>query len=171
MVQRYGRGLLYLLRRRTGDAELALDVRQDAFRIAIEKLRTSELNEPERLGAYLRGIALNLLLADSRKAARRGTTADSDAIEAAADDRPGPFAEVSRTQVQQAVRTLLRELRVARDREILIRVYLDEEDKESICQALQIDSAHFNRVLFRAKQRFRALLTGVDSHGRLRLVK
>jgi RNA polymerase sigma-70 factor, ECF subfamily len=171
MVERYARGLLYLLRRRTGDAELALDVRQDTFRIAIEKLRTAPLNEPERLAAYLRGIALNLLTADIRKTIRRGTTADSDAIEAAADDTPGPYDDVSREQAGAAIRAMLAELRVPRDREILIRVYLDEEDKESICDALGIDGVHFNRVLFRARQRFRELLGGKDGQRRLRLIR
>ena len=76
-------GLLYLLKRRTRDPELALDLRQDTFRIAIEKLRSSPLEEPERLAAYLRGVALNLWIAHQRKNARRATTADSEAIEAA----------------------------------------------------------------------------------------
>lgn len=171
MIERYGRGLLYLLRRRARDSELALDLRQDTFRIAIEKLRVKAPEEPERLGAYLRGIAINLWLAHGRKTARRATTAASNAVELAADDSPGPEEEVSRAQARQAVRALLGELRVPRDREILIRLYLDEEDKESICDALQIDATHFNRVLFRAKQRFRALLSGAEGEAKLRLVK
>ena len=67
MVRRYGAGLLYLLKRRTRDADLALDLRQDTFRVAIEKLRGSALEEPARLAAYLRGVALNLLIAQRRK--------------------------------------------------------------------------------------------------------
>src|SRR5688572_32742826 len=94
MVRRYGAGLLYLLKRRTRDAELALDLRQDTFRVAIEKLRGSALEEPARLGAYLRGVALNLLIAQRRKDTRRATTADSEAIEVAADERAGPFDQV-----------------------------------------------------------------------------
>jgi RNA polymerase sigma-70 factor (ECF subfamily) len=37
-------------------------------------------------------------------------------------------------------------------------VYVRDEDKDEICASLGIDSTHFNRVLFRAKQRFRELL-------------
>jgi RNA polymerase sigma-70 factor (ECF subfamily) len=170
LVERYGRALLYLLKRRTRDPELALDLRQDAFRIAIEKLRAAELAEPERIAAYLRGIALNLVIGDARKNVRRQTTADSDAVELIADQGDGPAEEVSREQVRQAVRALLEELPVARDREILIRVYLEDEDKDSICARLGVDSAHFNRVLFRAKQRFRELLARAEQKGKLRLV-
>jgi RNA polymerase sigma-70 factor (ECF subfamily) len=170
LVRRYGAGLLYMLKRRTRDQELALDLRQDTFRIAIEKLRGTGLDEPERLAAYLRGVALNLWIAHQRKNARRATTADSDAVEAKADESAGPFDNVSREQVRQAVGVLLSELGTPRDREILTRLYIQDEDKEDICAALGVDATHFNRVLFRAKQRFRELLVKAERRSKLRLV-
>lgn len=171
LVRRYGPGLLYLLRRRTRDPELALDLRQDTFRVALEKLRAAPLDEPERLAAYLRAVALNLWIAHQRKGARRATTPDSEAIEAAADvSESGPFDNVSREQVRDAVGALLEELGTPRDREILTRLYLRDEDKDDICKALDVDTTHFNRVLFRAKQRFRELLVRADRRNKLRLV-
>jgi RNA polymerase sigma-70 factor (ECF subfamily) len=170
MIERYAGGLLFMLKRRTRDMEIARDIRQDAFRVAIEKLRVESIDQPERLGAYLRGVALNLWLAERRKDTRRATTADSAAIETVADQRGGPFDDVSSEQVKRAVSVLLAELRTPRDREILTRLYLQEEEKDSICRALGIDSEHFNRVLFRAKQRFRELLTRAEQRRKLRLV-
>jgi len=158
MVERYGRGLLYLLRRRTSDPELAKDLRQEAYVIAIEKLRASPIDEPERLGAYLRGIAINLVSAAQRKTRRRATSTDLESIDAASDARPGPGDTLSREQIAASVRALLDELPVDRDREVLIRLYLMDQDRDRICDALGIDASHFNRVLFRAKQRFKALL-------------
>jgi RNA polymerase sigma-70 factor, ECF subfamily len=170
LVRRYQRGLIYLLKRRTGDPQLALDLAQETFRIAIEKLRRSPLDQVERVAGFLRGTALNLVSAEVRKNARRATSADSDAVDLAADDTAGPFDNVSAEQVQRLVRTLLNELPVQRDREILIRTYLEDEDKTSICEALGVDSAHYNRVLFRAKQRFRELLLSAASQRGLRVV-
>ena len=170
LVRRYQRGLIYLLQRRTRDPQLALDLAQDTFRIAIEKLRQSPIEQVERVGAYLRGTALNLATADVRKHARRGTTADSEAVDAAADDAAGPFDHVSGEQVKRLVRKLLDELPVQRDREILIKTYLEDQDKSAICEALGVDSAHYNRVLFRAKERFRELLTTAASKRGLKLV-
>jgi RNA polymerase sigma factor (sigma-70 family) len=171
LVKRYGPGLLYLLKRRTADHELALDVRQDALRVVIEKLRAGGIEQPERLAAYLRGVGLNLLVAHRRKDVRRATTVDTEALETIADERAGPFDRLSNDQIKTTVRQLLEELPTQRDRDILTRVYLLEQDKEAICKALDVDSLHFNRVLFRAKQRFRELLERADGQGRLRLVR
>ena len=170
LVRRYQRGLIYLLKRRTRDPQLALDLTQETFRIAIEKLRQSAIEQIERVGAYLRGTALNLASADVRKYARRATTVDSDAVDAAADGVAGPFDQVSTDQVKRLVRKLLDELPVQRDREILVKTYLQDEDKSVICEALGVDSAHYNRVLFRAKQRFRELLTTAASQRGLKVV-
>ena len=171
LVARYGPPLHFMLKQRTRDSELALDVRQEALRIVIEKLRAGTLEQPERLGGYLRGIALKLCGAQRRKESRRATTADSDAIESLADDRPDPADQLSDEQLKRTVRALLGELSTPRDRDILTRLYLLEEDKDTICTALGIDSLHFNRVLFRAKQRFRELLVRAEQHGELRLVR
>ncbi len=170
LVRRYGNGLLFMLQRRTRDPELARDLRQDTLRVALEKLRRSSLEEPERLAAYLRAVALNLWIAHRRKDTRRATTADSEAIETVADDCAGPFDTVSREQVRGVVTSLLAELATARDREILTRLYLKDQDKDAICAALGVDSIHFNRVLFRAKQRFRELLERAERRRKLRLV-
>jgi RNA polymerase sigma-70 factor, ECF subfamily len=170
MIARYSAGLLFLLKRRTRDTELARDLRQDTLRVAIEKLRTEPIEQPERLAAYLRGVALNLLMAQRRKDMRRATSADSAAVESAPDAAAGPFEHVSSAQTRRAVTALLAELRTPRDREILTRLYLEDADKDDICAALGIDSTHFNRVLFRAKQRFREILTRAGPSDRLRVV-
>lgn len=171
LVARYGPPLHFMLKQRTRDSELALDIRQDALRIVIEKLRAGTLEQPERLGGYLRGVALKLCGAQKRKESRRATTADSDAIDAMADSRTDPAQHLSDEQLKRSVRELLAELSTPRDRDILTRVYLLEEDKETVCTALGVDSLHFNRVLFRAKQRFRELLVRAEQRAELRLVR
>ena len=167
---RYSRGLLFLLRRRTGNPDLADDLRQETFRIALEKLRAGGLEDPQRLAAYLRGIAVNLATGDWRKRARQKTTVDSDAIAAAPGGNPGPMDEASRQQIAGVVARLLEELGMSRDREILRRFYVDEADKAQICGELDISPTHFNRVLFRAKQRFRKLLLRDERSGKIVLI-
>ena len=170
MVERYQRGLLFLLRRKTSDAELARDLCQETFGVALEKLRKSALNDAHKLAAYLRGIAVNLVSAHRRRASSRTTAPDSEAIDMTPDHTPGPFDNVSTEEASRVVRTLLEVLPVERDREVLIRLYLQDDDKDSICADLGIDREHLNRVHFRAKQRFKDLLMRTEGGKALRAV-
>ncbi|HVG10249.1 MAG TPA: sigma-70 family RNA polymerase sigma factor [Thermoanaerobaculia bacterium] len=155
LVQRYSRGILYLLRRLA--PELADDLHQETFRVVLERLRRRELDEPEGLAGFLRGIARNLVIAERRKSARRRTEVDDEELAQAVHPAPGQLSAVLLDEEAETVRQLIRELPTERDRELLLRFYVTEEDKESLCADLGLDSLHFNRVLFRARQRFKEL--------------
>ncbi|HEX5718276.1 MAG TPA: sigma-70 family RNA polymerase sigma factor [Thermoanaerobaculia bacterium] len=156
LVERYSRGVLYLLRRLA--PELADDLHQETFRISLERLRRRELDEPEGLAGFLRGIARNLVIGERRKSARRRTEADDEELAQAVHPAPGQLSAVLLDEEAETVRQLIRELPTERDRQLLLRFYVTEEDKESLCTDLGLDSLHFNRVLFRARQRFKELL-------------
>lgn len=171
LYTRYRDGLRYVIRRRTGDPDLADDVVQDTFRIALEHLRRQPLDDPARLAGYLRGIALNVLIAEQRKTVRRATDVDSDKVDGASADDDGQFDALSSAEVVAAVRRLIGELKVERDRDLLFRVYVHQEDKDSVCRELNLDSLHFNRVLHRAKQRFRDLMVAAERRQKMRLLE
>lgn len=158
LVQRYSRGLLYLLRRQGVPPDLADDLHQETFRIVLERLRRKELDEPAGLAGFLRGTARNLVIAERRKTARRRTDLDDDELERAVHPEPGQLSSVLLDEEAETVRRLIGELPTDRDRQLLLRFYVGEEEKESICADLGLDSLHFNRVLFRARQRFKDLL-------------
>lgn len=158
LVERYSNGLLYLLLRRTRDEDRARDLLQDTFYIAIKKLREIDLESPERLAGYLRGIAIRVALNAGRRRQHEPYPIDVEAVAQIRDREPGQFDHIAREQTKAAVHRLLRSMPMRRDREILTRFYVKDQDKEEICQALGLDSLHFNRVLFRAKKRFRKLL-------------
>ena len=158
LAERYSDGLRYLLLRRTGDDERAQDLLQDTLYIAISKLREIELDNPERLAGYLRGIAIRVALNAGRRQQREPYPMEVEAVAQIPDREPGQFQHVAREQTLAAVHKLLKSMPVKRDREILTRFYVEDQDKEAICEALGLDSLHFNRVLFRAKKRFRKIL-------------
>jgi len=158
LVERYSRGLRYFLARRVNDQERARDLLQETLCIAIQKLRETDLDNPERLAGYLRGIAVRVAMNAGRRRKREPYLMEEDAIAEIPDNEPRPFQFVAREQTAAAVRALLRTMPVARDRELLTRYYVRDEDKKDICAALNLDSLHFNRVLFRAKGRFKKLL-------------
>ena len=155
LVQRYSDGLLYLLQRLGASPELADDLHQETFRIVLERLRQRGLDDPAGLAGFLHGTARNLMLAERRKTFRRRTDADPQGLEHAVHPAPGQLSTVLLDEEAAIVRRLIAELPTDRDRQLLLRFYVAEEEKESICAALGLDSLHFNRVLFRARHRFK----------------
>jgi len=160
LVARYRDGLVMVLRRWTGDHALAEDLSQDVLLIVIERLRERVLDDPAKLGAFMRGIAHNLVLAHDRLQTRRRTMLAGDLIDLYADAEASPLTAAARAEEARLVHRLIDELGTARDREILRRYYIIGEAKEQICGALGLDAVHFNRVLHRARQRLGALLAG-----------
>lgn len=157
LVERYSRGLLFQLRRLAGNPAWSEDLHQEAFRIVLEKLRRGEVAEPEKLGGFLLGVARNLHRDDFRKRTRRGEGQEGEAFDSP-DPAPGQLAQVLREEEAGLVREVIGELGGDRDRELLLRFYVAEEDKETICADLDLSPLHFNRVLFRARQRLKELL-------------
>jgi len=158
LVRRYGAGLEILLRSRVREPALAADLCQEALIIVIEGLRGRGLDQPDKLLAFLRQTAINLALGEARTYYRRNTHNDSEGIAALADREPLMADRIDREQLAQAVRDLLAELSQPRDRLILRRFYLTEASKTSLCAELGVTPEHFDRVLYRARQRFRRIL-------------
>lgn len=158
-------GLRALILRRVRDPELAADILQDAAVTTLEKLKAGAIAHPDGVGGYMYRVALNHLRNHRRK--DRGQLSSAENIEELADDDGDPdWHRIGRTQWAQLARRTLEELPTTRDREILVRFYLQDEAKEQICTALGLSRQHFNRVVFRARNRFRALL---EDRGYVRL--
>ena len=157
LVQQLGRGTSILLRRLAGDAELAQDLYQETFRIVLISLRQGKLQEPDKLAAFVRGTAKNLLRSEWRKRDRRGPHDDVDDMPLV-DEAPGQWDRARLAEDRKRVRQILDELPSDRDRQLLYRHYLAEEGKNEICDDLGLGSNQFNVSLFRARQRFKRLV-------------
>ena len=156
MVARFGPGVAATLRRATGRRMLAEDLYQDAFQLAIAKIRAGELREPAKLPGFLCQLARNLALGHFRRHRRRKSEGCLEGVRCA-DPRPGPLDRLLAAERAAFVREVLSELGSERDRDLLFRLYLGEEDKTRLRGQLGLTALHFNRVLFRARQRYREL--------------
>jgi RNA polymerase sigma-70 factor, ECF subfamily len=157
LVLRYRPGLVFVLTRNLSDAAQAEDLAQEALTVVLLRLRERGLDDPDRLAGFIHRTALNLVRNEVRKAVRRRTDSD-EWIEQAADSTAGPMDVASTDDTSALARRLLEEMSNVRDREILKRFYVLDEDKAGICADMELSSLHFNRVLHRARRRFRELL-------------
>jgi RNA polymerase sigma-70 factor (ECF subfamily) len=150
-------GLRALILRRVRDPEVAADILQDAAVTTLEKLRSGEISHPENVGGYLYRVAINHLRNHRRKD-RTGVSSADGLDELAGAEEDPDWERVGRPQWAVAARRMLEEMPTARDRDLLKRFYLNDQAKEHICQELRLSEEHFNRVIFRARNRFRELL-------------
>lgn len=157
LVQRFGRGLMLILDRHTGGRPEAEDLYQDTFRVALQKLRAGELRDPSRLPGFLSQIARNLAIDFYRKIRRRKTEADSVLVQEASVVPSSQLGQILQGEDAVVVRQMIGEMRNERDRELLMRFYIAEENKNSIAADLGLSSLQFNRVLHRARQRYKEL--------------
>ena len=159
LIRQFEPGLRVLLRRRTGgDHGLLQDLVQETLLIVIQRLRGAGIEEPEKLAAFAAQTARNLAIASLRKTERQKTDIDSAATERNADTARGVEGLAEDFEAAMAVRALLRELPQSRDSLMLKRFYLEDHDKEVICQEMQLSEAAFNQALSRARRRFRQIL-------------
>lgn len=166
LVQEYERGLLFILRRAcNNDQELAADLVQDTWQIVITKIRAQELKDPSKLSSFIIQIGKNLAIAHYRKASVQRTESLEQFDHAEQTDQAdNPEDILLRHNQAMMVKTVVRSLDKKRDRDIMFRLFVKGQDKSLICQELKLDKSHFDRVLYRAKQRFRKLwITYEDS--------
>ena len=158
LVERYSRPVSYLLRRVTGDPTLSDDLHQETFRVVLEKARGGQIRQPERLAGFVRSTARNLAIGEFRKRRRRAEEGEPGLLESRPDSGPSPFERAVEAEDRLRVRRLLGELRSQRDRQVLFRFHLQQEDRAVICADLGLTRPQFNLVLFRARRRFRELV-------------
>jgi len=156
LVQRYSRGVSVVIRKTIQNVTDVEELVQQTFMIALEKIRRGDVHEPERVSGYICGIANKLALVHLQKS-RLTNLVDIDEIAPVVDSDRGPFEQLLRKEEAEIVRQVVGELRMQRDREIITRYYLRDEEKESICASLSLTSVQFNTVIFRALERFKEL--------------
>lgn len=162
-VRRYQRGVTALVRRHCRPNEPDVpDLVQDVLTAVLARLRAGALRDGDALAGYLQTSVVRITTAEYRKRAQRHSLQTQ--IEPAEPPNDS-ITQLDRVRQDRLVRQLLAQLPNPRDREVLRRFYINEDDKEEVCAALGIDADHFRRVLFRARQRMKELLLGAGIHG------
>ena len=125
-------GLRLLIQRRTGDPDVAADILNQAACTSWEKWQAGQLRRPEEIGGYIFQVAMNLLRNRRRSVAERSDRrVDPDVLGVLPADADTADRWLEK-QLAARVKRILQDLNSPRDREILVRFYLQEEDKNEI---------------------------------------
>lgn len=103
LVQRRQKWVRDMMRRLCGDHALADDLAQKAFVVAWRNLST--LRDPGAFGGWLKRVAVNVWLAEARRAALPFDD-DKGALDAAPDPAPSPERAAGRIDLERALAQL-----------------------------------------------------------------
>lgn len=150
-VNYFGKLLRIKLRSRKLPAHVIKDIQQETFLRVLVAVRTGEVRQPERLGAYVNAVCNNILLEYFRLEARehRVELEEADGPDATADLE----ARVIETEESHKVRDTINQL-PERDQAVLRALLLDR-DKDEVCRELGVNRGYFRVLLHRAVENFR----------------
>lgn len=155
LYQVFNRGIRFQLVRHLGTVDIE-DKVHDTFLIVLQAILRDDLRNPERLLGYIRTVVRRQIANYIERAMirRREHSAclDSESRELARD----PEENVLRREQKILMRQTLSEL-CPRDREILVRFYIDEMPQEVICEEMGLTLNQFRLLKSRAKARFSEL--------------
>jgi len=151
-------GLRLLVSRRCHDPHVAADLLNDAVCTTWAKWQAGKIERPEQIAGYVLQVTMNLLRNHRRSIGERPEKrADAAKLqELPSDTQPGD--EAMEREIASQVKNVIRGMSSQRDRAILVRFYLDEEDKDAICRDLGLSTLQFDKILHRARGRLRKLL-------------
>lgn len=152
-MQQNSRWLLAYLLAATGQPAVAEDLLQEVFRIAIEKQATFDPARP--LGAWLRGIARNVLKRHYQEMRRSPQLVPLESLEETASELAAEDLDPFRMErYQQALAACLGRL-TARVRQLVQRHYLEEVGLQHLARQAGLSATHVGVLLFRARKTLR----------------
>jgi RNA polymerase sigma-70 factor (ECF subfamily) len=157
VVRRYRHGVTVIIDHIVRRESATDDVSQETFKIVLEKLRRGDLREPERLSGFVCSVARNVALDYIRRATRFRNREEVGNAEHIPDPAPSQLEEILKQEKAGVVRQIINELKIERDRLLLFRYYIAEEDKDKLCLDLGLTRTQFNNVIYRALLRFKEL--------------
>jgi len=128
----------------------------DTYLAAVEAIISGTIREPERLMGFIRTVVRHQATASIRRAVHSRKTSGSAEQNDLADHRPTPERSRLEAEQQEMMHALLLQLK-PRDREILIRFYLEGQSQQQICSEMKLTQTQFRLHKSRSKARFSTL--------------
>jgi RNA polymerase sigma factor (sigma-70 family) len=152
----FSKGVRFFLCRQLGPQDLD-DKIHELFLTVTQAIQNGDLRYPERLMGYVRTVVRRQVAAHIEVAVHsRRHQIDLDLGDGLSDQRPNPERSLIDRQNSELAHRILNSLN-ERDREVLVRFYLEEQPPEQICREMNLTENQFRLIKSRAKARFGAL--------------
>jgi RNA polymerase sigma-70 factor (ECF subfamily) len=150
----FEKGVRWFFYRALGREELE-DRVHDCFMIVTKAIRAGDLRDPERLMGYVRTVVRRQIAANIHDVStKRRTHVDfSESTFAIADWKADPEQSLASREREALGKKVLAEIS-EKDREVLMRFYVEEQDYGTICKEMNLTYNQFRLLKSRAKARF-----------------
>jgi len=157
LIAHFSRPVQLKLRARLRSPELVQDACQETFLRVIRYFSSGKtLDNAASLPGFVHSVCHNVALELLRSHTRQPQVPEN--APDLPDSNPGPESQFAAGQRRDLVGRVLGEMN-EKDRQLLRRVFLEEEDKDKVCREFQIDRNYLRVLLHRARIRFRAVLS------------
>jgi RNA polymerase sigma-70 factor, ECF subfamily len=140
--------------------QLADDIRQETLLRVLRSVRKGTIEHPERLGAYVNTVCNHVMLEWFRRDRRLSPLPDE--ANEISSSQASVEVELVQSQRIALVKRMLGEL-APKDRELLQRIFLDEQDKDAVCEEFKVNRDYLRVLLHRARGRLRTAIAGQGS--------
>jgi RNA polymerase sigma-70 factor (ECF subfamily) len=144
------------LRARFLPPEIVDDLKQETFARVLRKLRSDGgIRHADRLGPFVNSVCNNVLL-EHYRAGAKNVALEPDHLEI-----PDKVLSLEQLAISEQTVGMVRKILVQlpeRDREILKELFLEEADKDDVCQRFGVKRDYLRVLVHRAKDKFRAAM-------------
>lgn len=153
LVAHFSRPVQCKLRARLRSPELVQDASQETFLRVLSYFRSGKtLDNPASLPGFVHAVCHNIGL-EFLRAHTRHPQVPEDAVDPV-DTAQDPEDRLVSEERKGIVRRILEDL-PEKDRELLRRVFLNEEDKDTVCNELKVSRDYLRVLLYRARLRLK----------------
>jgi RNA polymerase sigma-70 factor (ECF subfamily) len=161
LIAHFTRPIQLKLRARLRSAELVQDAQQETFLRVLRYFHSGKvLDNPASLPGFVHAVCHNVALEFLRSHTRHSQMPEN--APETVDPGGGPEAMAATEERRKMVAQVMNGM-PEKDRELLRRVCLDEEDKDAVCREFKVDRSYLRVLLHRARNRFRTILAQVDT--------
>jgi RNA polymerase sigma-70 factor, ECF subfamily len=152
----FGQLLRIKLRSRWLTSDVVEDLSQETFiRVIATVRKDGGIRQPERFGAFVNSICNNVLQEHYRSSGK-----NQQPMEDAHMDIPDKVLDLegmlATKQSAEQVRRILGAM-PKRDRDLLRAIFLEDKEKDTICREFGVDREYLRVLVYRAKDKFKAL--------------
>lgn len=147
------KGIRYSFYRQCGPQDVD-DKVHDVLLIITQSIQRGDLRDPQRLMGYVRTVVQRQVASYIHNMMKsRRNSSEPEYAARLPDRQPNPERATILQQNREVALRVLRSLK-QRDRDVLIRFYLEEQPAERICREMGLTETQFRLIKSRAKARF-----------------